>query len=146
MDTAFPPVDPIVAPGMFLPDPGPLRRLSDYVYIVWKESCGDRPTKDARNKCKQGLKWIIHQNVKARPIEAIVRILQANGRLVNNPWPGLQMDWFDQGALAVIGSPNGWSVIYMLGQHYSVLGERRIRQVYLFLNDNGGLNLAFRLT
>ena len=46
---------------------------------------------------------------------------------------------------AILGTANGRSSPYMLGQHITALGPKTINMVHVFSNDEGRLSLAFHV-
>ena len=135
----FAPRDPLFAPGTPTPTPAPLRYLSDYMFVTYKEACaGD-------TACLQRLEWVVHDGVSNAVVSKLVEYL-GGLNLHLTPWPGYRMPWNTDPGAVFIGSPNGWGVVYMLGQHAAALSSKTIDVVYLFANDIGSKTLAFHIT
>ena len=86
----------------------PLRRLSDYLYVCWKQIAGNN------NAAFRGLRWIIHTGVTNDDTERIVKA--ATGKSPGSgyvwpPYPGFTFRMNNAKekpfATALVGTPNG---------------------------------------
>lgn len=70
-----------------------------------------------------------------------------DGPLFRMAWPGITIPMDNLDAVALLGTPNGSGVAWLLAQHKAELGHRVVKQVSIFFTkDDGGLekpNLLF---
>jgi hypothetical protein len=52
------------------------------------------------------------------------------------PFPGINLRMSEQGAKAILGSPNGVGVAYLLFTHKEQFGHRTVESVRVWRNDN----------
>ena len=167
----FAPEDPLSPPGAPNPQPPPLRRFSDWLFVVWKDFCEDQPP------CIQHLNWVIHHTVFNPSCEdAATETLVNTGdddsddddsdharRGTSYKWPSFPGTMFDirnefitprtdaidaaiENFNAMVGCPNGYGLAYMLQQHQDSMGYKVIDQVYLFRGDDTDLlNIAYHI-
>jgi hypothetical protein len=101
----------------------PLRQYSDVVFLTWRMVAGDRV---------KGLKYIMrHFIVNEQTIQVMEEVLGRRGERLK-PWPGVKIEFPERDALALLGTPNGRGVGWMLIQHKRQLGLKTIRAVTIF--------------
>jgi hypothetical protein len=120
-----------------LPD---IRAWSDVVFVDWKMQA------DATGDDIQGLKYVIRYEV-ANP-DTLTTVEQAAGDSFPQ-WPGLTFPMSDERALAILGTPNGAGIAYLLATHKEQLGHKTIesvnvwwREFHLSIEDDS-FNLLF---
>ena len=85
VDFAISPKTPIVKKGAQIVGAGPLRRLSDYMFLAYKQACQDAD--QDITKCLQQIKWVIRHSVTnalSIDVATLVTELVTNYKL----WPG----------------------------------------------------------
>ena len=153
VEDADAPWDPMLPASIPPPNPPPLRRLSDWMYVVWADYCGNDATHIA------GLEWVIHLSVSNpstldvamlvggyEPWEATPEWPEYPGWKFSipderNPPPEVERDDF----YALVGCPNGFGVAYMLQQRRSAFNKKVIDRVNVFSPDGEELTIAFHL-
>ena len=128
-----------------MPNPSPLRRLSDFMYLVYMDQCKQKII------CLQTLQYIIHYDVaNTQSLETVSYILKVPLSHQFPDWdhgyvykPGSQDT--DQAAKALVGIPNGLGIAWMLLQHEAQFGPRTIDQVTVFGSDYGELCIAWKI-
>ena len=137
------PKDPVTNPRG-PPVPPPLRRLSDFTFLAYQDACHNDPQCNLAN-----LEWVIHHQV-ADDITNLV-IQKATGRSTNFPkWPGKSFTTRWGNGKALVGCPNGFGVLYLVGQHtQTALGYKTVDKAYIFADQmtqpTWGQNIAFHL-
>ena len=109
------------------------------VFLGWKDLCSKQnPPVDPSN-----LKYIVRRLV-TNPITQGVINDYAPGV---NPWPGKTFNIGDRGAQALLGTPNGYGVGFLLLQHQTTFGNKKIQKVIVW-NDatvNTEPNMLFEI-
>jgi hypothetical protein len=60
------------------------------------------------------------------------KIISKHGQFTYDKWPGVTFSMESEEGKAILGTPNGCGVAFMLIQHGKALGEKRIEKVTLF--------------
>ena len=60
-------------------------------------------------------------------------------------WPGITFDISTREAQALLGTPNGSGVAWMLPQHQSSFGNKKVQSTTIFENEKFGQSLVFAL-
>ena len=147
------PVDPIVSTDKRWPLPKmnpPLRRLSDYIFLIHQKLCND----DAA--CLKRLEWIIHVDIINDDTYEVIQRIQRPQAYQSGPpqqpqrrdhafqWPGITVKpdkpsakIIDQAAVATVGCPNGYGVAFLLSQHTadSQYGHKVVDYVNVFQSN-----------
>jgi len=103
-----------------------LRSWSDIAWLQWSEIAG----KNAKN-----LRYVFHSpvtNTEARWL--INRAFQLSGQELKT-WPGVDFDIATDEGKALLSSPNGAGVAYLLFAHKRHLGRKTISKVTVFADD-----------
>lgn len=101
----------------------PLREYSDVVFLTWQKVAGDKI---------KGFKYIIrHQIINLDTLAVLREVLQRRGEQLK-AWPGVKISMPDKDALAILGTPNGRGVGWILIQHKLQLGPKNIKDVTIF--------------
>lgn len=111
-----------------------LQQWSDVAFLAWKHESGG----NIRN-----LKYIV-QSIIINPItvDIIGRILESRKETVK-PWPGLKIPMTDPDAQALLGSPNGGGVAWLLIQHKEQLGLKVPDAVTIYGRSSTSRSLVF---
>ncbi|KAL8704785.1 MAG: hypothetical protein Q9201_002056 [Fulgogasparrea decipioides] len=118
------------APGAALP---PIWRWSDVVWAQWTELAGAQASK---------LRYIIRDNVATDITRALIEYVEgSHPDNLNLPWPGHMYDMQQWPGQALLGSPHGIGVAYMITAHSNVLGRRSpwVR-IFTALNTDPDIN------
>ncbi|KAK4992137.1 hypothetical protein LTR50_001315 [Elasticomyces elasticus] len=122
-------------PRLSPPNPGPyppFSRLSDITAVVWREGARAAGT-DPRN-----FKYYISpQIVNGRSKDVIRRALTDAGVPTDPPpaWPGHRWTTDADSAAAILASPNGAALAWLLIQHKATLGVKTITAVTVFRDE-----------
>ena len=108
-----------------LPD---IRAWSDVVFLEWQAQAQDN------GHDVQGLKYVFRYEV-VNP-NTVVIVEQATGRLRRSLWPGLTFPMSDERGRAILGTPNGAGVAYLLATHKEQLGDKTIESVQVWWYPN----------
>lgn len=101
----------------------PLKQYSDVVFLTWQKVAGDKI---------KGLKYVIrHQIINLDTLAVLREVLQRRGEELK-AWPGVKISMPDRDALAILGTPNGRGVAWILIQHKLQLGPKNIKDVTIF--------------
>lgn len=103
-----------------------LRFWSDVAFLQWKS----KSTKDSE------LKYVLRYNVLNIHAESILTSIHLANNTETMPWPGICYDATSLEGQALLGSPNGSGVAYMLIQHKQELGHKTIEKITVFRQGN----------
>ncbi|KAI4180494.1 MAG: hypothetical protein LQ346_006980 [Caloplaca aetnensis] len=106
-----------------------MNRWSDIVWLLWAQEAGDK----AGN-----LRFIFRDKVRndvTREIIERIHGLQENPDTLDLPWPGHKYDMRTDDGKALLGSPQGIGVAYLIKDHSNVVG-RKIPYAHVFSVDN----------
>ncbi|CAA9962858.1 hypothetical protein PTMSG1_06226 [Pyrenophora teres f. maculata] len=124
----------------------PVQHWSDVAFLQWQYLQEDE-------QGTRGLKYILRESIENEDtlaiVERITHDLAAGEHLY---WPGLVLDANSEQAMALLGTPNGGGVAWMLAQHRQQLGHKVVEKVVLFYHlskvakqKQEALNLLFCL-
>ena len=163
VDAILAPKDPIVpgyVPQSEYPNPPPLRRFSDWLFVSWQKFCNDE------NTDVQSLQWVVHGTVTNPSCNDAALLAIGANRGDNVKWPPFPGHVFklpngdlsppdpdpndEETAInnfnALVGCPNGYGTAFMLSQRQESLGHMGIDQVNVFgTNGIGFLAMAWHL-
>ncbi|KAL8707078.1 MAG: hypothetical protein Q9225_007835 [Loekoesia sp. 1 TL-2023] len=112
----------------------PLNRWSDVAWLLWTLTPGNKDNPSQISK----LRYVIRDNVGNEITREIIeRIEGVEPDTLDLPWPGHTYDMRTDGGKALLGTPNGIGVAYLIKDHSDVLG-RRIPSVRIFSANNEG--------
>ena len=114
------------APGV----PG-LHHWSDVTALVWRNET-DRLDRDPRK-----LRYILHQFVTNSLTTQIVKESLGNDSEALE-WPGVPFMMDSQEGRAILGSPNGKSILRLLLHHRKLLGRKTVQRVTYFSQEANG--------
>ena len=118
------------------------QRLSDLIFLVWQNFCqAANPKVDVSS-----LKYIIHRMVSNPYTESIAeQAVQAVGSSVR-AWPGTVLSDATQDPFkAIVGSPNGYGIGYLLASHHSIFGTKTYTDITVFNDAYSDLGILFTL-
>ena len=119
-----------------------VRKWSDVVWIIWKDKAGPDASK---------LKYIIRTNIATPETQSIIRqavptsVNPEDGKFVD-PWPGRQ---FVPGATefnALLGTPHGKGVVWLLTQRPRDVLDKTIESVTVFSDPDSEYNMLWTLS
>ncbi|KAL8722327.1 MAG: hypothetical protein Q9225_001175 [Loekoesia sp. 1 TL-2023] len=100
-------------PGAALP---PLWRWSDVTWLLWSQKAGVRANR---------LRQIIHETITTPSTRELMEYIEvAEPDDLDLPYPGTLYDLRTEDAKALLGSPHGVGISYLLRDHRNVLGMR----------------------
>ncbi|KAL8830747.1 MAG: hypothetical protein Q9170_005596 [Blastenia crenularia] len=103
----------VTSPGRAIPE---LNRWSDVVWLLWSDI--------AQNNTRN-LQYILRDNVRTdTTIRIMEQIEKTGGQPLNLPWPGHGYDMRSDAGKALLASPHGIGIAYLLRDHRDVLGRR----------------------
>jgi len=124
-----------------LPD---VYRQSDLLWILWKDVAGD---------AAGDLKYTFRHHVITASTKAVMEhVAGAAEDLLYAPWPGYVIEPPSTFYTALLGTPHGRGVVYLLTQHASGLAGKEIESITIFTtqgileDDNEAYHLLFELT
>ena len=92
----------------------------------------------------KSLQWVIHDHITEVMTQQVAQAALVATNQRRRFWPGASFSTSQQPGIALVGTPNGWGVGFMLSQHHT-LGPMTIDKVHVFLNDRKEWNLAFHI-
>jgi hypothetical protein len=104
-----------------LPD---IRAWSDVTFVEWQAQA------HARAHDIKGLKYVIRYNIVNADTSMIIN--QAVGPTSSIGWPGVTISMRSEIGRAVLGTPNGVGVAYLLATHKAQLGQKTVESVHLW--------------
>jgi hypothetical protein len=104
-------------------EPVPLRQYSDVVFLGWQQAAGDKI---------KGLKYVFRHQVTNKDSIAVIKEVLERRAAQAKVWPGLQISMTERDAWAILGSPNGHGVAWLLLQHKKELGLKSVRAVTIY--------------
>lgn len=94
----------------------PLHRWSDMVWILWTRAAGARASK---------LRFILRDGVANGVTRAIIdHVTESKDGEFRSPWPGRTFDMRTDDGKALLGTPHGIGVAYIVADHSDVLGRK----------------------
>lgn len=112
-----------------------LQRWSDVAYLQWS-MC---------TEASDPLKFVLQYHVKNPAAEAVVQLINSVNDTEVMPWPGTTYETATEEGLALLGTPNGIGVAYLLIQHKANLGHKTIDKITVFRYQHR-LMLLFHIT
>jgi hypothetical protein len=113
--------------GIYNPIYADITYWSDVVFIEWQSQAINRGL-DIRE-----LNYVFRLEITNEDtIEVIQRILGGTYR----PWPGVDVQMTEAAGLAMLGTPNGRGVAWLLATHKEQFGKRTIESVTVWSDSN----------
>jgi hypothetical protein len=127
--------------GRNLPLPA-VRRWSDVIFVEWQHETRRRPLGVGE------LKWIFRYNIANPTSRAVtVEALRRDGG--RRGWPGVSFHACSENGEAIIGTPNGRGIVWLLATYKRQFGAKTIESVRVWLTghrDNPTVNFLFTIT
>lgn len=101
-----------------------LKQWSDVAFLQWKQQATNEGV------AVQNLKYILRYNVQNDETTEVIMECLNHG--TPGLWPGIEFDINSEEGRALLGTPNGYGVGYLLLQHRADLGQKMIRSVNIF--------------
>lgn len=124
-----------------------INRWSDIVWMIWSHLAGASAGQ---------LEYVFRHDVQTDEslnimVEAARRAGQQGGHIMNANWPGVPFAKGTDEFQAILGTPHGKGVVYLLVQHPNELATKNIQSVTVFstpprLGNVPRQNLLFTLT
>ncbi|KAL9581881.1 MAG: hypothetical protein Q9212_003628 [Teloschistes hypoglaucus] len=132
----------------YIPD---VYKLSDVQFIVWADQCRQQGAQP------NVLRYIFKHDVVTFSTKNIMRIAaglepeleekQGQGEDLSAAWPGLQFSPDSQQFKALMGTPHGKGVAYLILQHRNEMPTKNIESITVFTTSNDlDYDLLFTLT
>ena len=113
------------------------RQWSDVIFLGWKSVCkAANPQADVSS-----LRYILRQTVSNQITLGVIDSYAPNV----GAWPGKSFDINSRGGQALLGTPNGYGIAFMLLQHQAELGNKKVQKVTAWHAGIGGKCLLFEL-
>ena len=139
------PKAPLVSVGN-LPPTIPPHSWSDLACLCWKDVCENK-AEDIRN-----LRWIIRDTIDNLETKHVIdqvldqhNVSSCNEEEEYITWPGETLSTATYPGQALLGTPNCYGPMYMLGQHQETLGEGLVESFQVFYNDKEEPCLALKI-
>ncbi|KAI8933928.1 hypothetical protein NX059_009621 [Plenodomus lindquistii] len=117
-----------------------LRLASDIIFAYWLRNAPNPRVLQY---------YFVNHIVNVKTAAVITRVLRDSGRTAVPRWPGLSVDGSTEAAAALIGSPLGATLAYMLIQHKAELGIKAVTEIVIFREDSDDefpeLQLLFKI-
>jgi hypothetical protein len=120
-------LDKTKEPVKILPE---VQAWSDIVFVEWQTQAQNR------NRDIKGLKYIFRYQIVTPETVAIIE--EAASGKKNLPWPGVtismtdEYEEHDRRGMAILGTPHGTGVAYLLSTHKAQFGQRIIESVQVW--------------
>ncbi|KAF2013589.1 hypothetical protein BU24DRAFT_464355 [Aaosphaeria arxii CBS 175.79] len=101
-----------------------LKLWSDIVFLEWQNF------KKPRN-----LRYVFRYSIKNKNACSIISRALESANQVLQKWPGVTFDMSTREGRAILGSPNGAGVAFLLSQHKEQLGNKTITKVVVFQDE-----------
>ena len=113
--------------GWHLSAPLPsLQHWSDIAFLQWASVQQDE-------QGIRGLKYILRENAQNKDTFAVIRhVISGLPTMGNLLWPGVEFDAEPDKGMALLGTPSGAGVAWVLAQHRAQLGHKVVDKVVLF--------------
>jgi hypothetical protein len=103
-----------------------LKFWSDVAFLQWKSRASDNSE----------LKYVLRYNVMNTVTNFVAEAINFANDCKTLPWPGVSYDADSEEGQALLGTPNGSSVAYMLIQHKHQLGHKIVDRITVFDHDD----------
>lgn len=124
----------------------PLKRLSDWLFVVWQNVCGNN------KQCIKTLGWVIHVGVTDDSSKNAAKVACGFNGDSWPAYPGYRFDIPDEdappnewdqrkrdGFNALTGCPNGYGTAFLLQQHREYFPRFVISQIDVFGEESFGM-------
>ncbi len=112
----------------------PLERLSDVLFINWLHLAGPDPSRVA------ALKYVFRFNVKNPLTKAVIKAIETRDNSAIGAWPGRTFPLSEKAegadAVALLGTPNGVAVAFLLSQHKAYFPQKTISSATVWTSEN----------
>ena len=122
------------------PQPDVLSRLSDIMFLAWQHACEEAATDVG------SLAYVFRSHVTNDDTLAIAsKALQGVDLQAARPWPGIDFDMGTEAGKALLGSPNGVAVAWMLIDRQTTFPGKTVSKVTVYVDDVGDTSLLFHI-
>ncbi|KAF2871204.1 hypothetical protein BDV95DRAFT_573486 [Massariosphaeria phaeospora] len=118
-----------------------LRHWSDVAFIQWLSCCREERISPTN------LKYVCRCSVENLATLDIIHEILCRKNLDITVWPGVSFDANTEEGMALLASPNGSGVAYLLSQHRAELGHKVVERITVFREheDVASRNLLFHI-
>jgi hypothetical protein len=114
----------------------PLHHWSDIAYLQWLAASGSSPSMTV---APAPIRYILRLSIHHPPTySSLNKIAAKQSSKTYDVWPGATFDIAGEEGKAILGTPHGAGVAWMLIQRKKVLGKLRIEKVTMFYVENDG--------
>jgi hypothetical protein len=118
-------------------------KWSDVIFVEWQHETRRRPLGVGE------LKWIFRYNIVNPTTRAVaVEALRRDGSR-RTGWPGVSFHACSENGEAIIGTPNGRGIVWLLATHKQQFGAKTVESVRVWLTgtrDAPTVNFLFTIT
>ena len=138
--TAYSPRDPTTASGFDYHVPPLMRRLSDFVFLIYQYASFQY------NQNLDHIEWVIHDKVTNPVCRGVAKTVYTWTQDAALPaWPGISFNTNTEQGKALLGCPNGYGNAFMLAEHTDQLGSKTVDRVVIFKDDSSQFSMAFHI-
>ena len=125
-----------------VPRDGPfpaLQRWSDITWLEWSHLCTQQ------HQQPDDLEVIIHREIYTQKTQRVIEQVLKRQNAQLSTWPGLEISLLTPAGTALLGTPHGIGVAWLLIDNRAVL-EKTVGSVVIFKTENSDhYHLAFKL-
>ena len=118
------------------------QRLSDITFLAWQYFCQKQ---SPPANVGSSLKYIIHRMVSNQSTQQIAASAAQKAQSQLSAWPGTRLTPTSEPGKAMIGSPNGYGVGFLLASHHAIFGTKTYASVTIFNDAYGDLGIVYAL-
>lgn len=112
----------------------PLKQYSDVVFLAWQKHAGKRV---------KNLKYVFRYYIVNTQTRSVLQSVLDKREKDSVAWPGVKISMAEADGQAVLRTPNGYGVAYLLAQHKEQLGEKVVDYVTISrANPTEGLTFS----
>jgi hypothetical protein len=112
-----------------------LQFWSDVAYLQWK----------MRTSSDYNLEYVLRYNVTNGFTADVVEAINLTNKTETLVWPGISYNAASEEGQALLGTPNGSSIAFLLIQHKEGLGHKTVENITIFSSAGGELMLLFHV-
>ena len=117
-----------------------LSKLSDILFLAWQYGC------DLKKTSPGSLKYVFRSwIVNADTLAILNQALQNANVAPPRPWPGQEFSMSTEEGKALLGSPNGIAIGWMLVDRQTTFPGKTVTKVTVFENDQGDPSMVFTI-
>jgi hypothetical protein len=114
-------------PVTVVPD---LKSWSDITFLQWADL-----HKNEKGPAVSHLRYIMKTPCENPTTQLVIKKALKNTGQTLSKWPGVTFSMDTKEGVAILGTPNGWGVAYLLVQHKKQLGNKVVDKVTVFQDE-----------